>query len=252
MDYGALSHRPGLILAAAIAVFLSGVLRGFSGFGSSLFSVPILSLMFAPSAVAPVMMGVQLLTGLQTLRSDRHFILWSCVTPLAIASSLTVMGGAVALISFDADRTRLIMGVIVAIAVIILMSGWRYHRAPRAGVSLVVGAFSGFLNGFSAMGGPPLVAFFLGGPFTPAAARSSMTFVFMVQGAASLACIAALGGLSAGTFLMMAAIFPLMAIGTVAGGWLFRVIGITHYRYISIGSLLVLAISLLVRAGWSG
>jgi len=252
MDYTDLSQRPGWIVASLVAVFLSGILRGFSGFGAALFSVPVLSLMFAPSAVAPILMGVQLLSGLHTLRSDRPFIAWSCVIPLAIASSLTSIIGALALIAVDADQARLIMSLIVTAAVAVLASGWRYHRSPHLGTSLGVGAVSGLLNGFSAMGGPPLVAFFLGGPFTPAASRSSMTFLFMVQSAASLICIAFLGMVGVETLLATCAVFPLMAAGTIVGARLFRAIGATHYRLISISALGVLAVSLMVRAGWSG
>lgn len=104
MDYAALSQYPGWIAAALVAIFLSGVLRGFSGFGASLFSVPVLSLMFAPSDVAPIMMGVQILSGLQTFSSDRHFIDWSCVTPMALASSVTAIIGVLALIKVDTDQ----------------------------------------------------------------------------------------------------------------------------------------------------
>ena len=252
MNHVALSQHSGWIVAALAAIFLSGVLRGFSGFGTSLFSVPVLSLMFAPSDVVPIMMGAQILSGLQTFSSDRHFISWSCVTPLAIASSFTAIIGAVALVNVDTDQARLIMSLIVTAAVVILISGWRYHRYPHLAMSLGVGAISGLLNGFSAMGGPPLIAFFLGGPFKPETSRSSMTFLFMVQGAASLICIAVLGGVGIGTFLAIIAVFPLMAAGTVVGTRLFLAIGSTHYRFVSISTLGVLALSLAIRAGWRG
>lgn len=236
MDHAALSQHPGWIVAALVAISLSGVLRGVSGFGTSLFSVPVLSLTFAPSDVAPIMMGAQILSGLQTVSSDKHFISWSCVTPLAIASSFTAIIGAVAPVNVDTNQARLIMSLIVTAAVVILISGWHYHRSPHLAISLGVGAISGLLNGFSAMGGPPLIAFFLGGPFKPATSRSSMTFLFMVQGAASLICIAVLGGICVETWLTMVAIFPLMAAGTVVGTRLFQAIGSTHYRLVSINA----------------
>lgn len=252
MDHATLSQHPGWIVASLCAIFLSGILRGFSGFGASLFSVSILSLIFAPSDVAPIMMGVQILSGLQTFFSDRHFIHWPCVTPLAIASVVTAMVGVVALVTVDTDQARLGMSLIVTAAVVVLISGWRYQSTPRLEVSLGVGAISGLLNGFAAMGGPPLIAFFLGGPFMPATSRSSMTFLFMLQGAASLICIAVLGGLGVDALLTIIAVFPLMAAGTVVGTSLFRAIGSTHYRFVSISVLGVLAVSLAVRAVWPG
>lgn len=102
--------------------------------------------MFAPSDVAPIMMGVQILSGLQTFSSDRHFIDWSCVTPMALASSVTAIIGVLALIKVDTDQVRLVMSLIVSATVVILVSGWRYHRAPHVGTSLGVGATSGLLN----------------------------------------------------------------------------------------------------------
>ena len=249
--WGGLLQHPGWIAAAAAAVFASGVLRGFSGFGSSLFSVPILSLMFAPAAVAPVMMGVQFLTGLQTLRSDRRAIAWPSVVPLAAAGSLAAVGGAGFLVSISADFARLLMGLVVLATVAVLISGWRYARMPRMGLSAGVGAASGLLNGFAAMGGPPLVVYFLGGPFAPATARASMTFVFMVQGLVSLGSLAVLGAVSRGTLLAVAAVFPLMGLGTAVGTALFRRWGASHYRRACTGTLLLLALSLIARSVWA-
>lgn len=86
----------------------------------------------------------------------------------------------------------------------------------------------------------------------PTTSRSSMTFLFMVQGAASLLCIAVMGGIGVGSLLTMVAVFPLMAAGTVVGTNLFQAIGSTHYRFVSIGALGILALSLAIRAVWPG
>lgn len=235
----------------ALSVFTAGVMRGFSGFGAALFAVPALSMVFPPASVAPVVMGLQVLSGLQTMRGDLPHILWRCAIPLALASVATAMIGAHLLVSTDPTAVRLAMGVIVLATVALLMSGWRFARVPGLVPTALVGACSGLLNGFAAMGGPPLVAYFLGGPFEALAVRATMTMIFTAQSAMSLASIAFMGDLSWHTLLYVAITYPAQAAGIVLGQRLFRKVGGAYYRRVCIIALGVLAVLLIARSAWT-
>ena len=45
----------------------------------------------------------------------------------------------------------------------ILLSGWRYRGQPHRSAAMVTGALSGLFSGIAQIGGPPIVAYLLGG-----------------------------------------------------------------------------------------
>lgn len=247
LDFGTRLAAQPLLLPALLSVLVSGVLRGFTGFGSALFSVPVLSMMFAPAQAAPVVMGLQILSGFQTLRGDWTDIDAKSAAPLCLAGSLFSAVGAGLLVNLSPGVVKLVMGVIVLCAVVFLLFGWRFSRRPGFIATSAVGAASGVLNGFSAMGGPPLIVYFLGGPFSARAARATMTFVFMVQGAVSLATVAWLGGVTAATIACTVALFPVLAIGTWLGVHAFKRASPPVYRGVAIITLTILALFLIAN-----
>ncbi|EGI76434.1 sulfite exporter TauE/SafE family protein [Hylemonella gracilis] len=233
-----------------LAIFAAGVMRGFSGFGAALFATPALSLVFPPAAIAPVMMGLQVFSGLQTLRTDWPHILWRRVGPLLACSVLVAPFGAWLLVGVPADAGRLAIGVIVLATALLLLSGWRAARAPGPVATALAGGGSGLLNGFSAMGGPPLVAYFLSGHFAASAARASMTFVFLGQNIVSLATIFALDGVPARFLPHLALALPAQVAGILLGQRLFERYGQAHYRRVCILVLGAVALLLIARAAW--
>jgi len=245
--------QPGepLFWAAWLSVLVSGILRGFTGFGSALFSVPILSLFLSPALAAPIVMGLQVLSGLESLRKDRPVIDMRSTVQLSLPSVVTSLAGIGLLVSLPESTLRLCMGLIVLGAVAVLASGWRFERRPGPLLTLGVGAVSGLLNGLSAMSGPPLVLYFLGGPFSPATARASMTNIFMVQGGISLFGLLLIGALSWQVLIVTALLYPVLALGTWLGTAMFCRASPKAYRQVAIGTLATLAMVLMLQAAQS-
>lgn len=228
----------------------AGAMRGFSGFGAAMLGMPALSMVFPPALAAPIMTSIQVLSSLQTAGPDRPHVLWRQAIILAAVSGLAALAGAQLLVLANPSVSRLVMGCIVLAAVVVLASGWRYHGQPRLGATLSAGVCSGLGNGFSAIGGPPLVAYFLGGPFSPLNARATMTVVFGVQSAVSLLTLTAMGNVSAQTLLFVLVAYPLQAVGIILGRRLFLRHGDSHYRRVCILILALMALLLIARSAW--
>ena len=64
------------VLAGSLAMGTAGILRGFTGFGTALAGVPLLSLVFAPRLAVPTIMPLQIATGLQNLHADGRHVEW--------------------------------------------------------------------------------------------------------------------------------------------------------------------------------
>ena len=120
---------PDLYLAAAV-VFVGGLIRGFSGFGSALIHAPMLSWSWGPQIGVPVTalveVGPVLLLAPTAFRESQRRTVWALGLPAMILMPL----GTLILISVPPDDMRRAIAVIILLLVVILWTGWRY-RGPR-------------------------------------------------------------------------------------------------------------------------
>jgi len=149
------------MLALAISV-LSGMVRGFSGFGAALVYVPLMSALYEPRMAAPSFLIIDLASGLIfSLTLWRHAA-WREVLPLAAAALVAAQFGSLILQYADPITLRWGICIIVFAIVALLASGWRYHGRPMLVVTLGVGFLSGLMGGAVQMYGPPVIVYWLG------------------------------------------------------------------------------------------
>lgn len=171
----------------AIAVStVAGLVRGFTGFGSALIYIPLISAVYGPHIAAPTILlfdticsvpfAVQCLP--QATRRE--------VLPVAIAGALSLPVGVMALLYVDVLILRWFISALVLFALAALVSGWRYHGRPTVGASLGVGAFAGFGSGAVQIAAPALLVFWLGGQNSAATVRANIMVIFVIQGALAI------------------------------------------------------------------
>src|SRR4051794_30057521 len=145
----------------ASAVFLGGVLRGFTGFGFAIAATPLLSLVLAPAQAVVMVMLLGLGIGLTDVRTAVTRSSWTSVVPLAVGMAAATPLGVLALTLLSAAHARLAIALVLVAATAILMSGFRFRRLPGPVPATVLGALSGLFNGLAAMPGPPVIAYCL-------------------------------------------------------------------------------------------
>lgn len=150
-------------LAVIFIALIAGLARGFSGFGAALIFMPMASVFIGPKLAAPLLMVVDGLTTLPLIpaawkRVNRQE-LW-----LLLAGAL--VGVPLGTYLLHLAEPLVLRWIIVALAVVmlvILLSGWRYRGKPHASAAVITGALSGLFSGIAQIGGPPIVAYLLGG-----------------------------------------------------------------------------------------
>lgn len=172
-------------IAAAIAV-LAGVVRGFSGFGSALIYIPLISAVYSPRLAAPTLLLIDTICSLPFALRAIPDCNWREVRLVMITGAIGVPIGAAALLYVDALALRWFIAVLVLVAVITLVSGWRYHGRPTVAASLSVGALAGFGAGAVQIGAPPLLVYWLGGQNSAATVRANIMVYFIMQGALAI------------------------------------------------------------------
>ncbi len=143
--------------AAVGIALISGLVRGFTGFGSALIYIPLISAIYGPRVAAPTLLLIDTLCALPFALHAAPNCNVREVTAVSIAGALALPVGVMALLWVDALTLRWFIAFLVLVALAALVAGWRYRGRPNIGVSLGAGALAGLGAGAVQIGAPPLV-----------------------------------------------------------------------------------------------
>jgi uncharacterized protein len=219
---------------AAMAVsILAGAVRGFSGFGSALIFVPLMSAIYDPRTAAGSFLLIDFGVALAVLPTVGREAHWRDVFPLAAAAVVAAQFGALILIYTDAITLRWGIAVVVLILLAVLMSGWRYHGRPKLPVTLAVGTLAGTLGGAIQIVGPPVIVYWLGSSSSAAIVRANLNAFFGVFAIALFVTYVVRGLLPAHVIVLALLLGPLQVLALRSGTRLFHASSAETYRRVA-------------------
>jgi uncharacterized membrane protein YfcA len=136
--FAAALAEPRIYAAMAVAA-LSGVTRGFSGFGGAMIYMPLVAAIYDPRIAAVTILLVDLVSATPFAIPEMRRCTWREVAPLSIAMAFGLPVGVWLLIALDPTVLRWCIAIVVLSLVPVLASGWRYHGRPRLPITLGVG-----------------------------------------------------------------------------------------------------------------
>lgn len=172
-------------LAGVVVAIISGLVRGFTGFGSALIYVPLIAAIYEPRIAAVTLLIVDFAAGLPFAVQQFPKCDWRDVLPVWLGSAIAVPFGTMVLLWVDPITLRWIIAVLVLVLLAVLMSGWRYRGHPVLPVQLGVGALAGLGAGAVQISGPPVIIYWLGSRSGAEVARANMMVFFVLGGAVS-------------------------------------------------------------------
>ena len=210
----------GILMLVAIA-FIAGLARGFSGFGAALIFIPLGGAIIGPRLISPVLLVIDGLATLGMIPPAWRSANRREVVTMAAGALLGVPAGTTALALMDPLVLRWAITAIAVCLLALLVSGWRYHGEPLMSLTSLTGLVAGLFSGAAQLGGPPVVAYWLGGKANFARVRSNIILYFAIS-----TCFSAIsyyfGGLFVeAVFALTIVILPSYAIGLYAGWKLF-------------------------------
>ena len=223
-------HR--FLTALAIAA-LSGLVRGFSGFGSALIYMPLIAAIYDPRVAAVTLLLID--TAGAAPFAVRAFpqCTWREVLPIFIAAAVAVPFGAMALKVIDPTILRWVMAILVLSLLGVLMSGWRYHGRPRLPITVAVGLFSGFGGGVVQIAGPAVIIYWLGTANAAVTVRANLLAYFLLLDA-TLCVVYYWQGLLTAELLALSALLAIpFFVTTAAGAYFFAGTSDQLYRRIA-------------------
>lgn len=238
---------PATLAVAACAVFLSAVLRGFTGFGFALAAVPLLGLLFAPVLAVTTVILLQVLVGALDVRAGRQDCDWGSVKWLAAGAILGSPIGVLLLGYASPAVARVAIGSISLVAALSLGRGAAAAIFPVRPVGLAAGFLAGLFNGIAAMPGPPVVAFYLALGVKRNVMRASLLIFFMSTSLAALLMALAVDMIDQPALVLALASLPVMVGGSALGGRLSRYGSDRLHKTVSIVMLIAIAAASILR-----
>lgn len=214
----------------AAVLFVAGCVRGFAGFGAGMIFMPIAASVMLPSTAAASFLFIDGIVALPLVVRALRLCDWSTVLPAVIGAVVFVHFGAWLLANTDVLVLRWTIFAIVTGLLLLLISGWRYHRKATWPVSLGVGAVSGVLGGVSQLSGPPVVAFWLSSAREPAIVRANLIVFLALASVGTFFAYIVNGFFNLQVFHLLIMATPVYALAIYAGSKGFSKASPKHYR----------------------
>lgn len=220
---------PDLWIALGV-IFISGLMRGFAGFGGAMLVVPVLSILYAPREAVAIAMCLAFLANLQLVPGALRLIQWRVMAPICLAALAAIPFGAMVLLTVDPVWMRRGISVIVLAFVAMLASGWRWRGRPGLMAALAAGGLSGLINGAAGTGGPPVILYLLAGPDPARINRANLIAFYLFLNGGTVASLAFNGVITPEVLWRVLLLTPVFMGAVLAGTRLFLRTGESGYR----------------------
>jgi len=236
----------GFLVEATVAI-AAGLVRGFSGFGAALILAPGFTLVMAPreAVVLTVLLNSSAVAQLlfPALRRTR----WIDVGPMGAAAVVAIPFGSLLLIGLDGAVIRRAIGAVVLGFSVVVLAGWRY-RGPRGlPANLLVGMLGGLLTGAAAVGGPPVILYFLSSERPMAESRASFISFFALIQIVAVPVFLWEGLVTWELVGRAALLLPAFLVATHVGARLFTRASDRLARQFALGALVLIGLATLIR-----
>ena len=208
----AIGSSPITLVYVALAIFVAFVVRGFSGFGSSLIAVSALTIVLAPALVVPAVFALEVLASISLLPAVWQQIDWRSLRWVLAGCAIATPIGVLALAEVPVDLMRLAISALVVCAAMVLLAEQTVQRSPGPWTTFGVGCAVGVLNGASGMGGPPAVVFYFA-TVAASVGRATLIAFFVFTDLYALLLASSGGLLTTGVIVLAIYAAPFMLLG---------------------------------------
>ena len=235
------------LIVALISVFIAGIIRGYSGFGFAMVAVTSISLVLPPIHVVPLVLILEVLASIKLVPQVWKDIDWHSLRWLLAGSLLATPIGVYLLANVPAEPMRISISLMVLVAAMLLLYGWAWRRMPGRPLILTTGVTSGILNGAAAIGGPPVILFYMSSPAGVTVSRASIIAYFLGIDVMGLAMASIQGLTTSKTFLMTGFCLLPLYFGITIGSRMFIKTDKESFRHHVLILLIILSIAGLLR-----
>lgn len=236
-----------LALTYYVIIFGAGFIQGFSGFGSVLFALPLLTMLLDVKTIVPLLTLLGLCINIALLVQVREHLNWKIIGVLAAAAAPGIAIGVVILKLVPSRTLELGIGTLIILFPLYILFARPPEREISAAWGWVFGFFSGVLGGSTGASGPPVIIYTSLQPWGKYSIKATMVGYFLISSLIISAAQTAGGMMTPQVLdLFYAGLLPLLA-GVLLGSLLFRKVGSTGYRKVLAVLLIALGFFMILR-----
>lgn len=232
----------------ALIAFSAGLVKGTSGFGSSLVAFPLLILFYDEGDVVVMMLTFNVLLNTLLLFENRAFEISSLknVWVLTLFGSLATLVGLYSIGELDGQLIKYIASALIFFAIGNKLFNIKIRLKDNAITQAIIGILSGLGNGIASIDGPPVVFFLTSINASKARFKNTLATYFLALGAISVVILISLGKYNIPILLDILYISLFASIGVVIGMVISKRINEKVFSMVIVVLLLALGISMLL------
>lgn len=237
-----------LVFIAVFAGLIGGLIRGYSGFGFGMASVPIFMSGFIPAEVVPAVLFMEVLIGLFSIREVRAEIPFGSLKPLALGTLIGTPIGMAGLHLAPVDAMRIFIALAMLVFAVVLALNTSIRFSLTQSTLRIAGFASGLLNGSIAASGPPVIVLLMGSALPAVQVRALLITFILLSGLLGVVSVL-LGGLATLNMVFIVLVMaPGVMVGVAVGSYLFKRLNSEHYRLIGLILIGLIACGALISA----
>ena len=235
-----------IISIIAVVFSLAAFMHGLCGFGFSLISVGILSLMIGPKQAVPLTVVASTANCVYLMIALRKKIMFKKAMELVLLGLIFVPVGVLYLTHFNKSLILRTMGLVILVVAIISLLKLDHAKLFAAKpFKWVASSLAGILGGAFNMSGPPLVLYAYNCGWPIRNAMANLQLIFTVLAPIEIIMFIATGLLTVSNALVGAFCVPLVILFSIAGSYLSGRMRLGHLQITINLFLLLLAGSLI-------
>jgi len=239
---GSVLATPGLIWLI-LRVFVAGMVRGFSGFGTAMIYLPGAAQWLSPFAAITTLVTMEMIGPLPNIPRALREGHWRDVLRLGAGMALALPLGVWVLSKVAPEVFRYGLSFSALGLLVLLMAGVRYRGNLHRSMIYLTGGLGGFMAGVVGLPGPPIIMLYMAARHPTNVIRASIILYLFLADAAMLLVYALFGNLvfwAIGLGLVLAVPYLL---GNMLGARIFRPEAERAYRLVAYAIIAFSAVS---------
>ena len=235
-------------LLCSLIILASSMLQGLTGFGFSILSLPLLTLLLSPKIAVPILVLYSIIINIVVFFSARKAFELNRIWILMIFGIIGVPIGTHFLITFNDNLIKLCIGIFITVFGLLLLLGFR-QKIKHEKVSMIpIGFVSGILSGSVSIGGPPVILFLSNQGVNKQVFRANLAVYFFILNIFTIPVYIYTGLISEQVLNYSIKFFPALVIGVVAGNVFSKKIKEEHFRKVVLVLLVLMGILSIVSS----
>lgn len=235
------------LAALAGIVAIGGFMRGFAGFATTVFMVPLFSLILEPVSAVLIGLTLDALASAPLFPNAARQANWRSILPVLLGGIVVIPLGVYILIVVSVPVMRVAIAIAVILSALLMLSGWTYHGRKNTMLSFAVGGIAGTMGTATGVGGPPVAAYLLASGIPARELRASLNAYSFVRISIAASAIAFAGSFGTDVIVKIALLLPVMLFFTWVGSRSFGGVSEKAFRHSLLILLIVIGVALIVR-----